>query len=82
MHQGAVRRRVLLDALGPLRRADGLRGGHLTGGDVSGTIKPHTLMEKVRAARFLHEAQMSRNTGLAKLKGSRAGRPRVSKQGK
>ena len=41
VHQGAARRRVLLDALGPLRGADGLRGGHLTGGDVSGTTKPH-----------------------------------------
>lgn len=35
MHQGAARRCVLLDALGPLRGADGLRGGHLTGGDAS-----------------------------------------------
>lgn len=46
VHQGAAGRRVLLDALGPLRGAEGLRGGHLTGGDVSVTTKPHTLMEE------------------------------------
>ena len=68
VHQGAARRRVLLDALGPLRGADGLRGGHLTGGDVSGTTKPHTLMEKVRAGRSLLEAKLSTNT-MAKLRG-------------
>lgn len=34
MHQGAARRCVL-HALGPLRGADGLRGGHLTGGVAS-----------------------------------------------
>lgn len=45
VHQGAAGRRVLLDALGPLRGADGLGGGHLTGGDVSATTKPHTLRE-------------------------------------
>lgn len=45
VHQGAARRRVLLDSLGPLRGADGLRGGHLTGGHVSVTTRPHTLTE-------------------------------------
>ena len=46
VHQGAAGRRVLLDALGPLRGADGLRGGHLTGGDISAMRKPRTLMEE------------------------------------
>lgn len=46
VHQGAAGRRVLLDALGPLRGAEGLGGGHLTGGDVSVTTKPHTLREE------------------------------------
>lgn len=35
VHQGAAGRCVLLDTLGPLRGADGLRGGHLAGGDIS-----------------------------------------------
>lgn len=39
VHQGTAGRRVLLDALGPLRGADGLRGGHLTGGDIPVTTK-------------------------------------------
>lgn len=40
MHQGAAWRCALLHSLGSLWGADGLGGGHLTGGDVSGTIKP------------------------------------------
>lgn len=66
VHQGAARRRVLLDTLGPLRGADGLRGGHLTGGDVSGTTKPHTLTERVRPGSSFRGAQLSRNTSFAK----------------
>lgn len=46
VHQGAAGRRVLLDPLGPLRGAEGLRGGHLTGGDVSVRTEPHTLREE------------------------------------
>lgn len=46
VHQGTAGRGVLLDALGPLRGADGLRGGHLTGGDIPATRKPHTLTEE------------------------------------
>lgn len=51
VHQGAAGRCVLLDTLGPLRGADGLRGGHLAGGDISVTTKPHSLREEVAASR-------------------------------
>lgn len=64
VHQGAARRRVLLDALGPLRGADGLRGGYLTGGDVSVTTKPRTLTEEGRAPRLL--PRRSTDTSLAR----------------
>ena len=67
VHQGAARRRVLLDTLGPLRGADGLRGGHLTGGDVSGTTKPRTLTERLRPGSSFRGAQLSRNTSSAQV---------------
>lgn len=63
VHQGAARRRVLLDTLGPLRGADGLRGGHLTGGDVSVTTKPHLFRE---APQLLPRSPTSRDTSFAK----------------
>lgn len=53
VHQGAAGWCVLLDALGPLRGADGLRGGHLAGGDISVTAKPYGLREEVAASREL-----------------------------
>lgn len=53
VHQSAAGRGVLLDALGPLRRADGLRGGHLTGGDVSVMTKSHVVMEEGQAQGLL-----------------------------
>lgn len=46
VHQGTAGWCVLLDTLGPLRGADGLRGGHLTGGHVSVTTKSHRLTEE------------------------------------
>lgn len=65
VHQGAAGRRVLLDALGPLRGADGLRGGHLTGGDVPVTTKPRTLTGEGQAQRLL--PRRSGNTGSAQI---------------
>lgn len=67
VHQGAAGRCVLLDSLGPLRGADGLRGGHLTGGDISVMTKPHTLMEEGQPSGIFQGANCPKTPALPNL---------------
>lgn len=59
VHHGAAGRCVLLDTLGSLWGADGLRGGHLTGGDISVMRKPHSHTEEGQAPQVLRRSPIA-----------------------
>lgn len=61
VHHGTTGRGVLLDALGSLGGADGLGRGHFTGGDISVTTKPCTLMKEGLPQCCFQGTQLSTN---------------------